>query len=314
MNNINNNNINKKFEEDARIYEYTSAANPKMSFIPVMTYLADSYQSGETRIIYFDNKESLDTSYKATSPNLLASFIRICKGEKIGVKSMGTSNVFYVIKGCGNTVFEKDTIHWKTGDLFVVPYSNYDIVLEAVEEDSILYWINDEPLLYYLGAKPLLQKFRPTYFAKDRMLLEIDEIRNNNDWTMLNRLGILLGNRLTEDTTKTLTHTMWSLLNVLPAKSIQKPHRHNSVALDLCISSKCSEFESVYTLMGEEIDEEGNIVNPIRCDWIPGSVFITPPGWWHSHHNDSSVDAYVLPVQDAGLYTYQRTLDIRFFS
>ena len=71
--------MNKKFEEDTRIYEYTSAANPKMPFIPVMTYLADSYQSGETRVIYFDNKESLETPYKATSPNLLASFIRICE-------------------------------------------------------------------------------------------------------------------------------------------------------------------------------------------------------------------------------------------
>ena len=306
--------MNKKFEEDTCIYEYTSAANPKMPFIPVMTYLADSYQSGETRVIYFDNKESLETSYKATSPNLLASFIRICKGEKISVKSMGTSNVFYVIRGNGKTEFEKDTIHWKTGDLFVVPYSDYDIILEAADEESILYFINDEPLLFYLGAKPLLRKFKPTYFAKDRMLSEIDEIRENNDWTMLNRLGILLGNRATEDSTKTLTHTMWSLLNVLPAKSMQKPHRHNSVALDLCISSESSEFEGVYTLMGEEIDEDGNIVNPIRCDWIAGSVFITPPGWWHSHHNESSIDAYVLPIQDAGLYTYQRTLDIQFFS
>ena len=30
-----------------------------------------------------------------------------------------------------------------------------------------------------------------------------------------------------------------------------------------------------------------------------------------SHHNDSGEDAWVLPVQDAGLYTYQRTLNIR---
>ena len=30
---------------------------------------------------------------------------------------------------------------------------------------------------------------------------------------------------------------------------------------------------------------------------------MTPPGWWHSHHNDSDEDAWVLPMQDAGLYT-----------
>jgi hypothetical protein len=36
------------------------------------------------------------------------------------------------------------------------------------------------------------------------------------------------------------------------------------------------------------------------------------PGWWHSHHNESDEVAWVLPMQDAGLYTHQRTLDIRF--
>ena len=59
---------------------------------------------------------------------------------------------------------------------------------------------------------------------------------------------------------------------------------------------------------GKEIDNEGNIIDPIRCDWTPGGVFVTPPGWWHSHHNESDELAWVLPMQDAGLYTHQRTL------
>ena len=37
----------------------------------------------------------------------------------------------------------------------------------------------------------------------------------------------------------------------------------------------------------------------------PGGVFVTPPGWWHSHHNESDDVAWVLPMQDAGLYTHQ---------
>lgn len=80
------------------------------------------------------------------------------------------------------------------------------------------------------------------------------------------------------------------------------------MALDLAVSAK----PGVYTLMGKEIDSNGHIVDPIRCDWIPGGVFVTPPGWWHSHHNESDTVAWVLPMQDAGLYTHQRTLDIRF--
>ena len=41
-------------------------------------------------------------------------------------------------------------------------------------------------------------------------------------------------------------------------------------------------------------------------------MFTTPPGYWHSHHNESDEPAWVFPVQDAGLFTHQRTLDIRF--
>ena len=65
--------------------------------------------------------------------------------------------------------------------------------------------------------------------------------------------------------------------------------------------------------MGKDIDATtGEIIDPIRCDWVPGSTFVTPPGWWHSHHNESDEVAWVLPMQDAGLLTWQRTLDIRF--
>jgi hypothetical protein len=41
----------------------------------------------------------------------------------------------------------------------------------------------------------------------------------------LSSAGILLGNRITEKNTLTLTHTLWSLLNLLPARNAQRPHR-----------------------------------------------------------------------------------------
>jgi gentisate 1,2-dioxygenase len=56
----------------------------------------------------------------------------------------------------------------------------------------------------------------------------------------------------------------------------------------------------------------GTVKNGIKSPWVTGAVFVTPPGWWHSHHNESGEAAWVLPMQDAGLLTYQRALDIRF--
>ena len=95
---------------------------------------------------------------------------------------------------------------------------------------------------------------------------------------------------------------------MLPARRVQSPHRHNSVALDLCIAAA----PGTYTLIGASLDAQGRIVDPRRMEWMAGAAFTTPPGLWHSHHNESSERALVLPVQDAGLHSWLRTLDIRF--
>ena len=36
------------------------------------------------------------------------------------------------------------------------------------------------------------------------------------------------------------------------------------------------------------------------------------PSQWHAHYNESGADAHLLPIQDAGLQTHMRTLDIQF--
>jgi gentisate 1,2-dioxygenase len=66
-------------------------------------------------------------------------------------------------------------------------------------------------------------------------------------------------------------------------------------------------------LLGPELLADGAIKDPVRVDWVKGAAFVTPPGYWHEHVNASSAEAFVLPIQDAGLHTYLRTLDIQFF-
>ena len=139
----------------------------------------------------------------------------------------------------------------------------------------------------------------------------IEKFKNLNDLSNKdnNRKGILLSNKDTEQLgINTITPVLWALYNELPPKITQKPHKHNSVALDLCV--KCSDSENIYTLIGNELDENGNILNPKKVYWKEGSMFITPPGLWHSHNNDGDTCAYILPIQDAGLLLYQRILGI----
>jgi gentisate 1,2-dioxygenase len=116
-----------------------------------------------------------------------------------------------------------------------------------------------------------------------------------------------LGNAATPDTL-TVTHTLWAMVGILPPGQVQRPHRHQSVAVDLITACPVGCF----TLVGEQIDASGSIVDPVRVDWETGGAFVTPPGLWHSHHNESDVPAHLVPIQDAGLHTYLRSLDIRF--
>jgi hypothetical protein len=65
--------------------------------------------------------------------------------------------------------------------------------------------------------------------------------------------------------------------------------------------------------VGAELDADGTILDPARAEWEAGSAFVTPPGLWHAHYNESGAPAHVIPIQDAGLHTYLRMLDIQFF-
>mmetsp|Transcript_9634 Transcript_9634/g.12594 ORF Transcript_9634/g.12594 Transcript_9634/m.12594 type:complete len:357 (-) Transcript_9634:141-1211(-) len=300
--------IEQYLSEDVRIYEYSSSCNPEVPQIPVVCHPPELHQAGPTRVIPFDLSRQLKLPYRATSPNLLASYIRICESDSLTTEAVATSQAFYVIRGSGRTESEFGSIHWNEGDLFVLPASEEGAIHHSTS-DSALYWVSDEPLLKYLGVKPSEKKFSTVLFKKERMLSEVEVLQGDEDAVHRNRLGILLGNKATEETTKTLTHVLWALLNVIPGKTDQKPHKHNSVALDFCVSAP---EEGVYTLMGPELDEDGKVKNPIRMDWKSGAAFTTPPGWWHSHHNETDSEAWVLPVQDAGVLTHQSVLDIQF--
>ena len=96
----------KEWNRDARIYEYGAAANPDMPPIPVLVHPPELHESGPTRIIPFDISRHMEIDGCATSPNLMASFIRINVGDAIPTKATATSQAFYVIRGNGTTTSE----------------------------------------------------------------------------------------------------------------------------------------------------------------------------------------------------------------
>jgi gentisate 1,2-dioxygenase len=300
----------KEWTADAQYFEYSKAANPVgaglIPKVPLGDFPSRLHEQGATRIIPFDLSADLKCSAPASNPSLCANFIRLCEGEEIAADPNATSQLYHVIRGDGETRFEGAVLAWKKGDTFALPAGG--AATHRAHGDAAFYWVHDEPLLRYLGVTATEPRFQPTLYQYERERQELQQVEQSPEASQKNRVSVLLANKKF-DQTRTITHVLWAMFGVLPSNTVQLPHRHESIALDFIIDCQ----PGCYTLLGDEIDDDGNIKRAKRADWKSGSAFVTPPGLWHSHHNESSADAYLLPVQDAGLHTYLRTLNIQFF-
>ncbi|MFB7499794.1 cupin domain-containing protein [Streptomyces sp. NPDC056161] len=302
-----------RFEDwaaDARYFEYSKAANPIGSGhtpkVPVRTFSPSLHAEGPSRIIPLDLSRELGIEDgPATSPGLIANFVRINAGESVPTRPNATSELYYVLKGHGYSAVNGRLVNWEKGDFVVLPAQS--AAVHYAQAETVFYYVTDEPLLRYLGATATEPRFRATKFARTDAVAELDRIASRPGANDKSRVSVLLNNA-DQEQTLTITHTLWAMFGVLPAGQEQRPHRHQSVALDLILDTP----EGCYTLLGDRLDERGEIINPQRVDWESGGAFVTPPGKWHAHFNESDQDAHLIPVQDAGLQTYLRSLDIRF--
>jgi len=294
--------------EQARFFSYGEAANPLRSGltqpVPYRTFAPSFFQEAGSAVLPLDLSRELGCTAPATGPSLCANFVRLDGGE-LRTMAAATSQLFFVANGEGTTEACGERFAWSEGDMLVLPAGGDAI--HSCEEKAGLYWVHDAPLLRYLGVTPNEARFAPTFYSHQDSQRHLAEIAASPSGAKANRVSVLLGNSAFPQT-RTVSHTLWAMLGILPAGQEQKPHRHQSIALDFAVACQ----PGCYTLIGTELDEEGRIRNPHREDWAPGAAFVTPPGYWHSHHNQSGADAYVLPIQDAGLHTYLRTLDILF--
>ena len=295
--------------QDAQIFEYSRAANPIESGstppIPIKGFSADLYASGPTRIIPLDLSSELRTPWPATGPGLLANFVRILAGEKLVSAPNASSEFYFVIRGRGHSETAEGSIAWKAGDFLALPGIE---AIHSADEEAAFYMVNDSPLFAYLGASRAQARFRPTLYTRELVMAELDRAKHDPEASKRSRISVLLANKKFEQT-MTITHTLWTMFGTIAPGTRQLPHRHQSVALDYVVDAK----PGVYTLVGPELNPNGTIRDAVRVDWVSGSAFVTPPGFWHEHVNESADEAFVMPIQDAGLHTYLRTLDIQFY-
>jgi len=215
---------------DARFFEYSEAADPigdgVISPIPATSFPAALYDSGPSRVVPLDLSHELRTAYTATSPALLASFVRINAGDELSMQPNATSQLLYCIRGRGHSRVDGAVVAWKEGDFLTLPAAT--AATHAAEDDSALYHVVDTPLLDYLGAVASAPRFRPTTFRAEAARARLAEVAAAPDADRKSRVSVLLNNKRL-DQTLTVTHTLWAMFGVLPDGKTQLPHRHQSV-------------------------------------------------------------------------------------
>jgi gentisate 1,2-dioxygenase len=309
------------WQDPALIYDYRQAANPIRKGltepIPHRQWSPPARDASRSAILPLDLSEALGCVGPATSPGLAAHFLQLSPGDPLQPVASATSSLFVVLRGEGRLSWaagatprgEADhpltPLDWAAGDVFLLPHGPTPELV--AHQPSLLYWVHDGPLLGYLGVTPAGARFSPCHFPADRLNEALDRLLADPTAAKSNRLSILLAHAELP-ASRTISPTLWAMVGLVPPGASQPPHRHQSVALDLIVD--CD--PGCYTLVGTELTPDGQIHNPQRIDWQAGGVFVTPPGHWHAHVNTSQRAARLLPIQDAGLHTYLRSLDIRF--
>jgi gentisate 1,2-dioxygenase len=309
-----------RWQDPALIYDYRQAANPIRKGltepIPHRRWSPPAVEASHSTILPLDLSDALGCEGPATSPGLAAHFLQLCPGDPLRPSALATSSLFVVLRGEGQLTAEAGPntpesgspmprLDWAEGDVFVLPHGlSPELVASRA---SLLYWVHDGPLLRYLGVTPAGARFAPCHFPAAHLNAALDGLLADPTAACGNRLSILLAHAELP-ASRTISPTLWAMVGLVPPGSNQPPHRHQSVALDLIVDCP----PGCHTLVGTELDGEGRIRHPQRIDWEPGGVFVTPPGLWHAHVNNGDRLARILPVQDAGLHTYLRSLDIRF--
>jgi hypothetical protein len=269
--------------------------------VPVAVFPVSLHDEGATRIIPFDLSDALRCPGPATSPTLCANFIRINAGDEIWTQPNATSEFYYVIRGTGQTRINGCMLPWGQGDIFSLPARTEG--RHGAESDAALYWVHDWPLLRYLGANAATPRFRPTLYPRERIDHELRLLARDPAANRRYRGGVLLANK-EFPYTRTATPVIGSMFGILPPRGVQLPDHNESVVINLIVACK----PGCYSLTGRDIDDRGNIVDPIRTDWESGAAFVMPSGLWYSHHNETDTPARLLPIEDAGLNTYLRSL------
>tara|TARA_B100000029_G_scaffold375677_1_gene370128 strand:+ start:1415 stop:2338 length:924 start_codon:yes stop_codon:yes gene_type:complete len=285
-----------RYDSPANIFTVKRPEVPKHVFVDEI----EQAMGGDTPTswVSLDIGKKMGFDYPATTPLLLGRYARILPGESLSGQFNASGEIYYVITGSGSASKSGEMISWSKGDVFALPGGG-ETELIGNQEVAVLFQVTNEPELDFHKLDAPLPEKAPTQAAlyksseiKHQMAIVHDQQKADP-----NVSGLALHFSSEKREKMMDIHPSIALaMNSLDPNEVQRPHRHNSVALTLPIQS-----ENVYSVIEGE-----------KVDWHQYAIMITPPSHLHEHHNEGDEMMLSLVVQDGGLYYHLRTIGFSF--
>ncbi|MDQ2801821.1 MAG: hypothetical protein M3Y41_03690 [Pseudomonadota bacterium] len=288
-------------ETRGRFFNTGNAFNMKLPPVPDRSFVAEPRQALDpatpTGLISCDISAELNCAFPATTPLVLAQYAKIRSGETLATDFVASGVIAYVIQGSGTTRCGTERLAWDEGDLFILP-GGVPATHEAGQTDAVLWIVTNEPQLAFEKLRPPAPGEAPAevvhYRAAEiaRQIALIYDVGRNEE--IAGSALIFSADR--QEATRNILPTLTVAMNSLHGGVVQRPHRHNAVAVALIIKG----------------DRCFSVIDGRRKDWAPWATTITPPVSVHSHHNGGNEQALFLIVQDGGIYYHTRTMGFEF--
>jgi len=292
--------VENRYASRARYHSSADGFNIKHPRIPAHVFGSERDRAFDpttpTGLIALDLARPLVIDFPATTPLMLARYARIRGGERLMTRFAASGEIYYVIRGMGESLFGDDVLHWDAGDVFCLPGGI--TVTHVARRDALLWVVTNEPELAFARAQapaPGHGPIQPTHYPADEIRRQLEQIHRLPAEKTMTGKAVTFSNAAL-DRERTCLPSLTLALNSLPPGESQRPHRHNAVAVTLLIQgTRC------YSMVGGT-----------RVDWQKHAVMITPPGDVHSHHNEGDELALFLIVQDGGLHYHCRTMGFSY--
>jgi len=286
----------------ARFFNSANAFNLKLPAVPRARFdaardaaLAADAATGEYPM---DQSAAFGCGFPATTPLVLARYLRVGAGESLSTRFSASGEVHYVIAGTGGTTVGAETIAWGPGDVMVLPGGGAVEHRASGDGPAVLWTVTNEPALAFerLNAPaPGSAAIDPVHYPAAEIARQVEVLQALPEAADQAGVALIFSAERTADSRNAMP-SLTLALNTLAPGAAQRAHRHNAAAITLCI------------------DGEGcfSTIDGHRIDWSPFATMVTPPAEVHSHHNAGPRLARFLIVQDGGWHYHARTMGFAF--